>query len=70
MARKYGPGDKNTFGNKFANLNQAYDQYQKDRTADIENPTLAPKGSFATIWGWGKTPAKEARRVVGKQAKA
>ena len=52
ITRKYGPKDKNEFGNKFRSLTQAYDSYQKDRFADKTNPAIAPKNRFAEIWGW------------------
>jgi len=53
-SRSYGPADKNEYGNKYRNVNQAYDAYQKTRAADKTNPTLAPKDRFATIYGWAK----------------
>lgn len=52
--RKYGPKDKNEWGNKFRNVTQAYDAYQKHRLADKTNPAIAPRDRFATIWGWNK----------------
>lgn len=50
--KNYGPKDKNQYGNKYKSVNQAYDEYQKDRTADKTSPAIAPKGEFSQIYGW------------------
>lgn len=51
----------------FKNLVAAYNQYQKDRLSDTTNPTLAPRNRFAQIWGWTKTPGKDARAGLNKK---
>jgi len=45
--RTYGPKD-------YSSLRVAYDAYQKHRFADTENPAMAPRDRFSTIWGWTK----------------
>lgn len=57
--RNYGP-------KQFKNLDAAYSRYQRDRLADKTNPSLAPKDRFSQIWGWIKTPGKQARQMLGK----
>lgn len=57
--RTYGPKD-------YSSLRVAYDAYQKHRFADTENPALAPRERFSTIWGWSKPTrgASLARKVA------
>ena len=57
--RNYGP-------KHFKDLGAAYRKYQRDRLTDTTNPTLAPKDKFSQIWGWTKTPGKQARQKLGK----
>ena len=55
------PKQREYSSKSFKSLRAAYDQYQKDRLRDTTNPALAPRNRFASIWGWGKTPGRQAR---------
>jgi len=51
---------------KFKSLTQAYNRYTVHRMRETGNPAIAPRDKFATIWGWGKTPGKAARKALNK----
>lgn len=48
----------------FKSLNEAYRRYETDRLRETTNPTLAPRGKFASVWGWAKK-----KRTAGTRAR-